>query len=147
MFPTIQFGEDEWKHNTKSFSSDVFAILGQHIKCHTHSCPLSLPMSHSSGRVYLILGSELISMRSRACRYLLGEASLADRCICVTPIEAEIASILYALNYAKLTQHRDLVMQKSWHLLCVGAKIDRKTIKCIKLNSGSWCCERQYWWI
>lgn len=54
---------------------------------------------------------------------------MADRCICVTPIEAEIASISYALNYVKLTQQRDLVMQKSGHFLCVGTKIDRKTIK------------------
>lgn len=68
-------------------------------------------------------------MRNRACKYLLREDSLADRCICVTPIEAEIASILYALNYAEVTQHRDLVTKKSGHLLCVQAKIDRKTIK------------------
>lgn len=62
---------------------------------------------------------------------------MADRHICVTPIEAEIALISYVLNYAKLPQQRDQVMQKPGHLLCLRAKIGRLTIKqmhCIELE-------------
>lgn len=98
------------------------------------SCPLSscVPLQRQNiGKSHPRIWDPwvLISMRSKACRYPSGEDSLADRCICVTPIDAEIASILYALNYTKLTQQRDLVMPKSGRLLCVGAKPDRKTIK------------------
>lgn len=59
----------------------------------------------------------------------LGRGLLGRQMHLCQPIEAEIASISYALNYVKLTQQRDLVMQKSGHFLCVGTKIDRKTIK------------------
>lgn len=60
----------------------------------------------------LLIGSETRGLwvpkvhEKKSVQARLVKDSLADRCICVTPIAAEIDLVSYALNYAKLSQQR-----------------------------------------